>query len=189
MMDVIYMGNTPAGRQDPEPARCLPRQAHVSRRTHQAKINLSRKLELERGHRVRALVHRQDDRSEALVAAGAEIVTGDLLNFHQVSSAMRGVSGAYFAYPIVPGLLDATVIFAQAAGEAGVTSAASMSQISARREAASDAARQHWLAERLLDRSPMLTAHLKPTFFAEWVISGLGREGDHGVLRLPFRTG
>src|SRR5258706_15401300 len=46
MMDVIYMGNTPAGRQDPEPARCLPRQAHVSRRTHQAKINLSRKLEL-----------------------------------------------------------------------------------------------------------------------------------------------
>ena len=60
------------------------------------------RLLLERGHRVRALVHRQDDRSEALVAAGAEIVTGDLLNFHQVSSAMRGVSGAYFAYPIVP---------------------------------------------------------------------------------------
>src|SRR5258706_15261903 len=46
MMDVIYMGNTLPGRQDPEPARCLPRQAHVSRRTHQAKINLSRKLEL-----------------------------------------------------------------------------------------------------------------------------------------------
>src|SRR5258706_11738545 len=51
MMDVIYMGNTPAGRQDPEPARCLPRQAHVSRRTHQAKINLSRKLELATGGR------------------------------------------------------------------------------------------------------------------------------------------
>ncbi|HEX9518819.1 MAG TPA: NAD(P)H-binding protein [Streptosporangiaceae bacterium] len=147
------------------------------------------RLLLERGHRVRALVHRQDDRSEALVAAGAEIVTGDLLNFHQVSSAMRGVSGAYFAYPIVPGLLDATVIFAQAAAEAGVRSVVNMSQISARREAASDAARQHWLAERLLDRSPMLTAHLKPTFFAEWVISGWGREGDHGVLRLPFGTG
>src|SRR5258708_30537723 len=46
MMDVIYMGNTLAGRQDPEPARPLPRQAHVSHRTDQAKINLSRKLEL-----------------------------------------------------------------------------------------------------------------------------------------------
>lgn len=149
----------------------------------------SARLLLERGHRVRAFVHRQDDRSEALAAAGAEIVAGDLLNFHDVSSAMRGVSGAYFAYPIVPGLLDATVVFAQAAAEAGVRSVVNMSQISARREATSNAARQHWLAERLLDRSPMLTAHLKPTFFAEWIILGWGLEGGHGVLRLPFGTG
>jgi NAD(P)H dehydrogenase (quinone) len=147
------------------------------------------RLLLERGHRVRALVHRPDERSEALAAAGAEIVTGDLLNFRQVSPAMRGVSGAYFVYPIAPGLLDATVIFAQAAAEAGVRSVVSMSQISARRDATSNAARQHWLAERLLDRSPMLTAHLKPTFFAEWIISGWGLQGDHGVLRLPFGTG
>ena len=56
-------------------------------------------------------------------------------------------------YPLAPGLLDATVIFAQAAAEAGVRSVVSMSQVSARREAASNAARQHWLAERLLDRS------------------------------------
>ena len=147
------------------------------------------RLLLERGHRVRAFVHRPDERSEALAAAGAEIAAGDLLNFHDVSSAMRGVSGAYFAYPIAPGLLEATVVFAQAAAEAGVRSVVNMSQISARREATSNAARQHWLAERLLDRSPMLTAHLKPTFFAEWIILGWGRQGDHGVLRLPFGTG
>ena len=146
-------------------------------------------LLLERGHPVRAFVHRYDDRSAALAAAGAEIVTGDLLNFHDVSSAMRGVTGAYFAYPIAGGLLDATVIFAQAAAEAGVRSVVNMSQISARREAASNAARQHWLAERLLDRSPMLTAHLKPTFFAEWLILGWALQGDHGILRLPFGTG
>src|SRR6266568_9182501 len=53
------------------------------------------------------------------------------------------------------------------------------------REATSNGARQHWLAERLLDRSPMLTAHLKPTFFAEWVILAWGQHRDHGVLRLP----
>ena len=146
-------------------------------------------LLLERGHRVRAFVHRHDERSEALAAAGAEIVAGDLLNFHDVSSAMRGVSGAYFTYPILPGLLEATVVFAQAAAEAGVRSVVSMSQISARREAGSNAARQHWLAERLLDRTAMLTAYLKPTFFAEWVISGWGLQGDHGVLRLPFGSG
>src|SRR5215472_18616874 len=35
-------------------------------------------LLLARGHRVRAFVHRHDDRSEALAAAGAEIAAGDL---------------------------------------------------------------------------------------------------------------
>jgi NAD(P)H dehydrogenase (quinone) len=44
-----------------------------------------------------------------------------------------------------------------------------MSQISARREAGSLAARQHWLAERLLDRTGLRTTHLRPTFFAEWL--------------------
>jgi NAD(P)H dehydrogenase (quinone) len=146
-------------------------------------------LLLERGHRVRAFVHREDDRSRQLAAAGAEIVVGDLLGFHDVSSALRGVSGAYFVYPVAPGLLDATVTFAQAAAEAGVRSVVNMSQISARREAVSNQARQHWLAERLLDRTAMLTAHLRPTFFAEWISWWWGREGDQGVFRLPFGNG
>jgi uncharacterized protein YbjT (DUF2867 family) len=146
-------------------------------------------LLLERGHRVRAFVHREDDRSRQLAATGAEIVVGDLLDFHDVSSALPGVSGAYFCYPIAPGLLDATVTFAQAATEAGVRSVVNMSQISARREAVSNQARQHWLAERLLDRTAMLTAHLRPTFFAEWISLWWGRQGDEGVLRLPFGNG
>ncbi len=146
-------------------------------------------LLLERGHEVRAFVHREDDRSRQLAAAGAEIVVGDMLGFHDVSSALRGVSGAYFVYPVAPGLLDATVTFAQAATEAGVRSVVNMSQISARREAVSNQARQHWLAERLLDRTAMLTAHLRPTFFAEWISWWWGREGDQGVLRLPFGNG
>jgi NAD(P)H dehydrogenase (quinone) len=147
------------------------------------------RLLLERGHQVRAFVHREDERSRQLAAEGAEIVVGDLLDFHEVSSALRGVSGAYFCCPIVPGLLDATVGFAQAATEAGVRSVVNMSQISARREAVSNQARQHWLAERLLDRTSMLTAHLRPTFFAEWMSWWWGRQGDEGVLRLPFGTG
>lgn len=146
-------------------------------------------LLLARGHRVRALVHREDDRSRALAAAGAEIVVGDLLDFHDVSAAVRGVSGAYFCYPIGPGLVDATVIFAQAASEAGVRSVVNMSQISARREAVSNAARQHWLCERLLDRTSLLTTHLRPTFFAEWLIWWWGLEDDKGVLRLPLGEG
>jgi NAD(P)H dehydrogenase (quinone) len=147
------------------------------------------RLLLERGHRVRALVHRADQRADRLAAAGAEVVVGDLLDFHAVSAAMPGVTNAYFCYPILPGLLDATVIFAQAAAEAGVRSVVNMSQISARREAKSNAARQHWLAERLLDRTSMLTTHLRPTLFAEWLSAFWSRQGDEGVLRLPLADG
>ena len=122
------------------------------------------------GRRVRALVHTADERSEALAALGAEVVEGDLLDLHSTSSALAGVSTAYFCFPVFPGtLLPATAIFAQAASEAGVKAVVNMSQISARREAKSNAAQQHWLAERLLDRSAFITTHLRPTFFAEWL--------------------
>lgn len=148
------------------------------------------KILLEAGHRVRALVHGIDQRSDALAAFGAEIVVADLLDFRAVSSAMVGVDAAYFCFPIGPGgILPATTIFAQAASEAGVKAVVNMSQISARREAKSHAAQQHWLAERLLDRSAFITTHLRPTFFAEWLGWAWLRNEDDGVLQLPFGTG
>jgi NAD(P)H dehydrogenase (quinone) len=143
----------------------------------------------EHGHRVRALVHSLDARADALADLGAEIVTGDLLDFGAVSSAMAGVTAAYFCYPILPGLLDATAIFAQAATEAGVRAVVNMSQISARRDAKSHAAQNHWLSERLLDRSTFATTHLRPTFFAEWLVWQWSRDERGGVFRLPFADG
>lgn len=147
-------------------------------------------LLLDAGHRVRAFVHRIDYRSDALAELGAEIVEGDLLDFRAVSSAMTGVDAAYFCYPIAPGtLLPATAIFAQAASEAGVDAVVNMSQISARRDAKSNAAQQHWIAERLLDRAAFKTTHLRPTFFAEWLKWQWQRDENEGVLRLPFGDG
>ena len=71
---------------------------------------------------VRAFVHKRDARSEQLSAQGVEIVQGDLSDFEAVSEALTGITGAYFVYPIqVPGLLEATAFFAQAALEQGVT--------------------------------------------------------------------
>jgi uncharacterized protein YbjT (DUF2867 family) len=64
-----------------------------------------------------------------------------------------------------------------------------MAQISARREAKSHAAQQHWLAERLLDRSAFGTTHLRPTFFAEWLKWQWLRNDHDGVLQLPFGNG
>ncbi|MGW6928753.1 NmrA family NAD(P)-binding protein [Lentzea sp. NPDC054927] len=146
-------------------------------------------LLLERGQRVRAMVHREDERSRRLAEAGAEIVVADILDLDDVTKAVQDVSGAYLCYPIRDGLLDATVHFAQAATEAGVGSVVTMSQISARRDAASNAARQHWLCERLLDRTPLLTTHLRPTFFAEWLPNWWERRDGEGYLRLPFGEG
>src|SRR6266403_2604834 len=70
------------------------------------------------GKRVRALVHQEDSRAEALRKLGAEIAVGDLLDLDQVKAAMEGVTGAYFVYPFKPGLIDAAAFFAQAAIEA-----------------------------------------------------------------------
>lgn len=148
------------------------------------------KFLLDAGHRVRAFVHCVDQRSETLADMGADVVEGDLHDFHAVASAMSGVSAAYFCYPIAPGgLLTATAIFAQAASEAGVEAVVNMSQISARREAKSHAAQQHWLAERLLDRCAFRTTHLRPTFFAEWLKWQWRRNDNEGVLQLPFGDG
>jgi uncharacterized protein YbjT (DUF2867 family) len=52
---------------------------------------------LERGVRVRAFVHRIDDRAEHLRAVGAEGIEGDFLDIQSVQRAVRGVSSIYFA--------------------------------------------------------------------------------------------
>ena len=140
----------------------------------------------ERGRRVRALVHRVDERAERLRELGAEVVPGDLLDFASVNAATVGVSAAYFNYPVAPGLVEATANFVQAASDTGVHAVVNMSQISARREAKSNAARHHWLAERLLDRSGLITTHLRPTFFTFFMNMFWTRENDQGLYRLPF---
>ena len=146
-------------------------------------------LLIARGHAVRALVHKLDERSERLAAMGAEIFEGDLLDLAAVRRAVAGVQRAYFCYPIAPGLVEATAYFAEAAREAHVGAIVNMSQISSRDDAGSDAARQHWISERILDRSGVPVTHLRPTFFAEWLTMLADSFRSDGVMRLPFGEG
>jgi nucleoside-diphosphate-sugar epimerase len=44
---------------------------------------------VERGHAVRALAHREDDRSKRLEKMGAEVVIGDFLKFNDVRAAVE----------------------------------------------------------------------------------------------------
>lgn len=144
---------------------------------------------LRRGRKVRAFVHADDDRAAKLRALGAEVVFGDLLDLDQVRAALDGVTGAYFVYPIQPGLIDATAFFAQAAKEAGVEAIVNMSQISARRDAVSHAARNHWIAERVFDWSGLTVTHIRPTLFAQWLLYRSRAIAEQGVIRFPFGDG
>ena len=63
-----------------------------------------------------------------------------------------------------------------------------MSQISAREDAKSHAAQDHWLAERVFDWSGLTVVHLRPTYFAEWLLN-LAPMIRAGRLHVPFGTG
>ena len=140
--------------------------------------------------RVRALIHKEDARAEALRRQGAETVLGELLDLDRVRSAMEGVTGAYFVYPFKPGLIDAAAFFAQAAIEAGVKSIVNMSQKSARREAKSEAARDHWITEQVFNWSGVPSTHIRPTFFAEWLLYPMdGWNVKGGVIEFPLANG
>src|ERR1700738_2279059 len=63
---------------------------------------------LEKDHAVRAMVHKEDERSEALRGTGVEVMIGELLEHDDVIRATAGTSAAYFCYPVSPGLIQAT---------------------------------------------------------------------------------
>jgi uncharacterized protein YbjT (DUF2867 family) len=146
---------------------------------------------LEKGHAVRALVHKEDERSEALRGTGAEVVVGDLLEHDDAIRATAGTSAAYFCYPVRPGLIQATAYFADAAKRAGLKAVVNLSQISAREDSKSHAARDHWIAERVLDWSGVPVVHLRPTFFAQWLLYRFSRATivEDGIIDLPYGEG
>jgi NAD(P)H dehydrogenase (quinone) len=122
------------------------------------------------GKRVRAYVRSDDERAAVLRKRGVDVAVGDFTAIDDIRAAMEGIGSAYFLHPIAPGIIGAAAFFAQAAKEAGVTAIVNMSQISARRESRSHAAQDHWVSERVFDWSGVPTTHLRPTFFAEWLI-------------------
>jgi len=116
---------------------------------------------------------------------GAEMVIGDLLNLNDVRLALSGIRGAYFVYPLSPTLVQATAIFAQAAKEAEVEIVANMSQWNSRPSAKSPATINHWLSEQVFDWSPVPVAHLRATFFCEWLL-WVARSIRQGVMMMPW---
>jgi NAD(P)H dehydrogenase (quinone) len=142
-------------------------------------------LLLKEGFQVRAMVRRDDDRARQLRDTGAEVVVGDLLNFRDVRAALAGVQRAYFNYPVGEGLVEAAVMFAQAAKEQNIELVVSMSQIQSRPYARSKATQNHWLSEQVFDWSGVPTTHLRVTFFMQWLLY-IAHLVGHGRYVMPY---
>ena len=146
---------------------------------------------IKRGLDVRAMVHGKDDRSAGLERQGAEVVMGDLLDIDTIREAMEGVDAAYLVYPVQPGLINATVNFALAAKEAGVSAIINLSQRSADRHSKSDSCKDTFIAEQVLNWSGLAVTHLRPTYFLEWLLYPwqLPLFVEKGIIRLPVGKG
>jgi uncharacterized protein YbjT (DUF2867 family) len=139
---------------------------------------------------VRAMVRRHDDRSAALAALGADVVLGDLQEVNTLRDAMQGIESAYFVYPVAPGLLAATVNFAQAARETGVKTIINLSQRSADRESTSNSCRDTYISEEVFNWSGVPVVHLRPTYFLEWLLYPWQLPYlQKGILRMPVGKG
>ncbi|WP_413711784.1 NmrA family NAD(P)-binding protein [Rhizobium sp. Rhizsp82] len=146
---------------------------------------------LSKGRAVRALVRKEDERTEKLRQSGAEIIVGDMLEHDDIIAATDGVDAAYFCYPVRPGLIQATSYLADAARRARLQLVVNMSQISAREDSESHAARDHWISERILDWSGVPSTHLRPTFFSQWFLYPHAQASitKEGVIDLPYGHG
>lgn len=135
----------------------------------------------EKGYRVRALARKEDQRAQNLRDLGAEVMVGDMLNLNDMRRALKGVTGAYFVFPLADGLVEASVVFAQAAKEEKLELIANMSQKQSRPFAHSPATTKHWLTEQVFTWSGVPTVHLRVTFFTEWLlyIAHLIRQGRY----------
>jgi uncharacterized protein YbjT (DUF2867 family) len=148
-----------------------------------------------RGLPVRALVHREDERADALRATGAEVVVGALTRAADVLRALAGCRRIYFGMSVSAPYLEATVTTAAAARERGDLevfvniSQMTVSQMSLTEMTDSPQHRQHWLAEQALNWSGLPVVHVRPTvflqhlFFLAWAAESIARDG---TIRLPF---
>src|SRR5438874_3187627 len=108
---------------------------------------------LARGHKVRALVRREDKRAEALRRLGAEVVEGDLTDLASMHRAIEGCRRIYFGMSVSPAYLEATINTAAVARHHGVEVFVNMSQMTVTQMSISETTNSpqhklHWLAEQ-----------------------------------------
>lgn len=153
---------------------------------------------LRSGEPVRAMVHRDDGRADALRELGADIVVGDLTRPGDVAAALTGVTRMFFNMSVSADYLEAAAVVCAIADERGDLEAlVNMSQmtVSQMTSTSTDESRHqrlHWLAERIMNWSGLPVVHVRPTVFLDnplFTVVASRFVAERGVLALPFGTG
>jgi uncharacterized protein YbjT (DUF2867 family) len=153
-------------------------------------------LLLAKGHKVRAMVRREDARAEALRRLGAEVVVGDLTDLAAMHSVIEGCRRVYFGMSVSPAYLEATINTAAVTRQHGVEAFVNMSlmtvsQMSITETTDSPQHKLHWLAEQALSWSGLPVVTVRPTVFMEGFFLQLAAPGvrSSNELALPMGDG
>src|SRR5882672_1169279 len=153
-------------------------------------------LLLAKGHKVRALVRREDARAEALRRLGAEVVQGDLTDLASMHRAIEGCRRIYFGMSVSAAYLEATINTAAVARHHGVEAFVNMSQMTITQMSISETTNSpqhklHWLAEQALSWSGLPVVTVRPTVFLEGFFLLLAAAGMRAsnALALPMGGG
>jgi uncharacterized protein YbjT (DUF2867 family) len=151
---------------------------------------------LAKGHTVRALVRREDERAEALRRVGAEVVQGDLTDLAAMHRAIAGCARVYFGMSVSPAYLEATVNTAAVARHHGVEAFVNMSQMTVSQMSITETTdspqhKLHWLAEQALAWSGLPVVTVRPTVFLEGFFLRLAAAGikERNELAVPLGSG
>jgi uncharacterized protein YbjT (DUF2867 family) len=157
--------------------------------------NLTEML-LAKGHKVRAMVRREDERAEALRRLGAEVVQGDLADLTAMHRAIDGCARVYFGMSVSADYLTATVNTAAVARHHRVDAFVNMSQMTVTQMSITESTdspqhKLHWLAEQALSWSGLPVVTMRPTVFLEGFFLLFAAPGvrDADELALPMGSG
>lgn len=165
---------------------------------------------VENGQDVRAFMRPTNPKANEIEALGAEVVKGDLLNLHDVATALKGVDIVYFSMSLNPYYADAYIIMMEACRRQGKIKALinlseyeqgfmryeDMVQSEAERKSNlggisdwSPQQRAHWVSERALEWSgiPFVNIHanafIENPIFSWFTLDTIAREH---IFEIPF---
>src|ERR1700753_2595324 len=151
---------------------------------------------LAKGHKVRALVRREDERARAPRRLRPEVMQGDLTDLASMHRAIEGCARIYFGMSVSADYLTATVTTAAVARHHGVEAFVNMSQMTVTQMSITESTdspqhKLHWLAEQALSWSGLPVVTVRPTVFLDGFFRLFAAPGvrDADELAVPMGDG